>query len=68
MNTRLRMKAGFDWGRLAWGKPDSPVRPFCAYCHAYIPDDDVPLMFWADDGSAISLCEACSERWIEVAK
>ena len=25
-------------------------------------------MVTADDGSAISLCEACSERWIEVAK
>jgi hypothetical protein len=39
--TQLRFCTGFDWGRVAWGRPDSSVRPFCAYCSAFIDEDEV---------------------------
>lgn len=59
----LRFKPGFD-RQLAWGKPDSPRRLLCGCCHGELPE--VPLMFWRADGSAVSLCDGCVERWMEV--
>jgi hypothetical protein len=51
----------FDWNRVAWGRPDSPPRPFCAYCSAFLPKDSVPLMLWREDGSAARFCDRCAE-------
>jgi hypothetical protein len=50
----------FDWSKVAWGKPDSPVRDLCAYCHGALPE--VPLMIWAEDGHAASFCDECAEQ------
>ena len=54
---KLRVREGFNWRRVAWGKPDSPVRSLCCYCHGALPK--VPLMLWREDGSAIAFCDAC---------
>jgi hypothetical protein len=51
----------FDWRRVAWGHPDSPVRPFCAYCSTFLPQDSVPLMLWREDGAAARFCDKCAE-------
>lgn len=59
----LRPRPGFKWELVAWGGPNSPVRPLCSYCHAGIPDDCVPLMMWKDDGSMAQFCDACVEKW-----
>jgi hypothetical protein len=59
---RLKFRDGFDHGRLAWGRPDSPQRPLCSYCHGALPE--CPLMMWRKDGSAVQFCESCSEKWI----
>jgi hypothetical protein len=59
---RLKFRPGFDAGKLAWGKSDSPPRSLCSYCHG--PLSDVPLMLWLDDGSAIQLCDTCVETWV----
>jgi hypothetical protein len=67
MKTELRFRKGFDWNRIAWGRPDSPMRPFCAYCCAYIPDEAVPFMIWDNDGNAASFCDACFEKWVVAA-
>jgi hypothetical protein len=64
MTIKLKFRDGFDHGRLAWGRPDSPRRPLCSYCHAGISDDDVPLMMWREDGSAVQFCDSCAEEWI----
>lgn len=48
---------------LCWGKPDSPRRHLCGICHGALPE--VPLMMWQADGSGISLCDDCTEKWIE---
>lgn len=60
----LKLREGFDWERVAWGPPDSPCRVLCSYCHAGISEDDIPLMIWADDGSAMQLCDQCVETWV----
>jgi hypothetical protein len=57
----FKFKPGF-WDKVAWGRPDSPVRDLCAMCHGALPE--VPLMLWAEDGRAISLCEDCCDEWI----
>ena len=62
---QLRFREGFDRGRVAWGRPDSPVRLFCAYCAAFLEEDSVPLMLWRVDASAARFCDACAEAWIE---
>lgn len=64
MTARLAFRPGFDWKRVAWGRPDSPPRPMCSYCHAGIGADDVPLMLWREDGSASQFCDVCVEAWI----
>lgn len=62
MNTpKLSFRAGF-WDDVAWGAPDSPVRPLCAKCHGPLPE--VPLMLSRDDGSMIQLCNKCTEAWL----
>lgn len=62
---KLVAKDGFDWSRVAWGRPDSPMRPLCAYCHSKIDDGDVPMMLWKDDGSCAQFCSEC-EQWFGV--
>jgi hypothetical protein len=64
-HAKLKMRDGFEWGRVAWGAPDSPRRALCSYCHGAIGEDDIPLMMWGEDGRMMQLCEACVERWIE---
>jgi hypothetical protein len=59
---RLAFRAGFDWRKVAWGRPDSPPRPLCCYCHGPLPE--VPLMLWREDGSGISFCDGCVEQWV----
>jgi len=58
----IRPRPGFEWGRVAWGRPDSPPRPLCSYCHDKI-DEDEPLMLWKPDRSMAQFCERCIERW-----
>lgn len=62
---QLKMRADFNWRRVAWGAPDSPQRVLCSYCHALIGDDDIPMMLWGDDGKVMQLCERCIEQWVE---
>ena len=59
----MRPRPGFDWGRVAWGRPDSPRSAVCSYCFAAIGEDDVPLIMWSADGHAAQFCDACVERW-----
>ena len=54
---------GFDWKRITWGRPDSPVSALCSYCSAAIGDDDVPLRMWNKEGFAAQFCDACQRRW-----
>jgi hypothetical protein len=58
----LRFRDGFDWKRVAWGRPDSPRRSLCSYCHGAL--SEVPLMLWREDGSAASFCDECLEKWV----
>lgn len=51
---------------VCWGRPDSPRRPFCGRCHAYLSEHEVPVMLWRRDGSAISLCDSCFARMTRV--
>jgi hypothetical protein len=60
---RLRTRPGFDWNLVAWGPPDSRPRPLCSYCHAKIDDDDVPLMFFSNEGACAKFCDKCVEEW-----
>lgn len=60
MTARLTFRP--DMPPIAWGKPNSPVRPLCAVCHSKLPE--VPLMMWKSDGSCASFCDSCLERWI----
>lgn len=57
----LQPRPGFDWRRVAWGRPDSPVRPLCAYCHGALPE--VPLIMTKRDGLTAMFCDDCTERW-----
>jgi hypothetical protein len=61
---RLGFRKGFDLARLAWGRPDSPQRALCSYCHAKLPE--VPLMMWNSKGACVAFCDECVEEWIEV--
>ncbi len=62
MSRQLKFRDGFDWRKVAWGRPDSPVRDLCSYCHGALPE--VPLMMWREDGSCMQLCDDCTEKWI----
>jgi hypothetical protein len=63
MPAMLAPKAGFDWARVTWGRPDSPVSALCSYCSAGIGEDDMPIRVWRQDGSAAQFCDACAARW-----
>jgi hypothetical protein len=56
-------KPGFDWGRLTWGRPDSPPSALCSCCSAVIPESSVPLIVWAPSGAAARFCDACMQTW-----
>lgn len=58
----LRFKPEFNWRRVAWGRPDSPQRPLCSYCHGALPE--VPLMLFREDGACVSFCDECLGRWV----
>jgi hypothetical protein len=62
--SQLKFRDGFDWQRVAWGRPDSPRRNLCSYCHGALPE--CPLMMWKDDGSAVQFCDDCVDKWITV--
>jgi hypothetical protein len=62
--THIVPKPGFDWNKVAWGRPDSPPRRLCAYCAGPLPE--APLMVWKSDGSGASFCDRCTERWFGV--
>lgn len=59
----LEPKRGFDWGKVTWGRPDSPVSALCSYCSASISEDDMPLRVWKEDGHAAQFCDDCQRRW-----
>lgn len=63
MQTRLRMRKGFDWTRVVWTRPDSPPPAVCSYCSGAL--SDVPLMMWNSRGACISFCDDCVERHME---
>jgi hypothetical protein len=44
----LEPKAGFNWAKVTWGRPDSVPTVLCSYCSAVVPDDDIPLILWTD--------------------
>jgi hypothetical protein len=52
---------GFDWTRVAWGRPDSPVRGLCSYCHGPLPE--CPLILTKRDGLTAMFCDTCTETW-----
>ena len=60
---KLEPKRGFDWGRVAWGHPNSPQSVLCSYCFAGIGDDDVPLILAAGDGRVAQFCDSCMATW-----
>lgn len=60
---RINPAAGFDWARVAWGKPDEPRAENCSYCGAAIGEDVVPLMMWSEDGYAAQFCDGCMREW-----
>lgn len=63
---KLKPKAGFDWKRVTWGRPDSVVSALCSYCSAALPeigDNEGPLMMWTNDGHAAKFCADCQRRW-----
>lgn len=59
----LQPKPGFDWGKLTWGRPDSPATVLCSYCSASISDDDIPLIMWNPEGWTVRFCDQCQRRW-----
>jgi hypothetical protein len=62
MTYRMLFRPGFDPNKVAWGRPDSPPRPFCCYCSDHIPERAVPLTVWHSDGSTARFCNRCVER------
>ena len=64
----IRLRPGFDWGRVAWGRPDSPVSAVCSYCFAAIGDDDIPIRVSKPDGMTAQFCDACVEKWLTTSK
>ena len=63
----LAPKAGFDWLKVKWGKPDARRTNNCSYCGARFPDDDddgfVPLILWSKRGDCAEFCEECQRKW-----
>lgn len=62
MSVEITPKEGFDWQRITWGRPDSPLSVLCSYCSASIGDEDVPLRIWNDKGFAAQFCDTCQEK------
>lgn len=60
---KLEPAPGFEWSRVAWGKPDSPRSLFCSYCFDTIPETSIPLRIWTEDGHAAQFCDRCQRRW-----
>lgn len=61
----LKPAPGFRWADVMWGKPESPRSALCSHldCLKAIGEDEVPLIFWREDGSAAQFCTKCTERW-----
>jgi hypothetical protein len=59
----LEPKAGFDWAKVTWGRPDSPVSVLCSYCSASLGEEELPLMAFRQRGFAARFCEKCQETW-----
>jgi hypothetical protein len=64
---KLRLKRGVE-RKLVWSRPETKIAPFCSICLAHIPDDDVPLMIWNEEGGCAQFCEACAQAYIETDK
>jgi len=61
MTTKFHFRPDF-WIDLAWSRPDSPRPVICSKCKGAL--SELPLMLWLNDGSDISICEACVEKWM----
>ena len=59
MATSLKPKVALNWGKLTWGRPDSPPSVLCSYCSAVIPEDSVPLILSNPEGWTVRFCEKC---------
>ena len=59
----LKPKAGFDWNKVAWGRPDSPRSALCSCCFTAIGEHDVPLILWNKEGWTAQFCDACMRDW-----
>ena len=59
----IKPRAGFDWRKITWGRPDSPPSALCSYCSAVIPDESVPLIMWNQADYAARFCERCMVTW-----
>lgn len=62
--SQLKTKAGFDWRRVVWSRPDSPQPSLCCYCSGALAE--APLMLWNEGGACIAFCDDCVERYMEV--
>jgi hypothetical protein len=60
---RLAPKAGFDWAKLAWGRPDSPPSVLCSYCSTSLGERDIPMRMWNPEGYTVALCGKCATEW-----
>jgi hypothetical protein len=56
-------KAGFDWGKVTWGRPDSVPSVLCSYCSASIGEGDMPLIMFNDEGWTVRFCRNCQTTW-----
>lgn len=59
----IEPKPGFDWSRVRWDAPNDRQSDNCSYCDVAIPESDVPLRLWTEDGHACVFCRACSRTW-----
>jgi hypothetical protein len=48
---------------VTWGRPDSVPTVLCSHCSAVVPDDDIPLILWTEQGYAARFCKPCSQTW-----
>ena len=63
---KLGFRPGFDPLLLSWGGPNEPATLVCSICDAPLPEDDVPLILWREDGWWCRLCDACVDKWVTV--